>query len=202
MYPGAMDVGTSVWSGATLLLFVMDPFGNVPLVLTLLRDIDPARRRRIIARELVIALGVLLAFLFLGQTILDFLGLQEESVAIAGGIVLGIIGLRMIFPRADGVMGHQPQGEPFIVPLAVPLIAGPSAMATVILLARSEPDAMGRWLLAVLIAWGITAVVLLASPSLYRVLRERGLQAIERLMGMLLIMIAVQMVLDGLGSAL
>ena len=191
----------SVWSGATLLLFVMDPFGNLPLVLSLLRDIDPARRRRIIARELLIALGILLVFLFLGQAILDFLGLQQGSVAIAGGIVLGIIGMRMVFPRSEGIMGQQLQGEPFIVPLAVPLIAGPSAMATVILMARSNPDAMGRWLLAVLLAWGITAVVLLAAPSLYRVLRDRGLQAIERLMGMLLIMIAVQMVLNGFGSA-
>lgn len=196
-----MDVGTGIWSAATLLLFVMDPFGNVPLVLTLLKDMEPARRRRIIARELLIALAVLLLFLFLGQVILDFLGLQQESVAIAGGIVLGIIGMRLIFPRQEGVMGHQPEGEPFIVPLAVPLIAGPSAMATVILLARTDPDAMGRWLGAVLIAWGITATVLLAAPALYRLLRDRGLQAIERLMGMLLIMIAVQMVLDGLRSS-
>ena len=197
-----MDVGAGVWSGATLLLFVMDPFGNIPLVLSLLKDIEPSRRRRIIARELLIALGVLLTFLFLGQEILDFLGLQRESVTIAGGIVLGIIGLRLIFPRQDGVMGHQPTGEPFIVPLAIPLIAGPSAMATVIVMARSEPGATGQWLLAILIAWGISAAVLLSAPTLYRLLRERGLQAIERLMGMLLIMIAVQMVLNGLGSAL
>lgn len=197
-----MEATASVWSAATLLLFVMDPFGNVPLVLSLLKDIDPARRRRVIARELLIALGVLLAFLFLGQAILDFLGLQRESVTIAGGIVLGIIGLRLIFPRADGVMGHQPSGEPFIVPLAIPLIAGPSAMATVILMARSAPEAIGRWLLAILLAWGISAVILLSAPTLYRLFRERGLQAIERLMGMLLIMIAVQMVLNGLDSAL
>lgn len=197
-----MDPATGVWSAATLLLFVMDPFGNVPLVLSLLRDIDPGRRRRILLRELAIALVVLLAFLFLGQAILDFLGLQEESVSIAGGIVLGIIGMRMIFPRREGVMGHQPAGEPFIVPLAVPLIAGPSAMATVILLARTAPEAMGHWFSAIMIAWGITAAILLVSPLLYRILRERGLTAIERLMGMLLVMIAVQMVLDGLGSAL
>jgi multiple antibiotic resistance protein len=197
-----MDFGASVWSAATVLLFVMDPFGNVPLVLKLLEKVDPARRRRVIARELGFALAVLLVFLFAGQAILDFLGLQRESVTIAGGIVLGIIGLRLIFPRPEGLLGHQPDGEPFLVPLAIPLIAGPSAMATVILMARTAPDEMGRWVGAVLLAWGITAAVLLSAPALYRLLRDRGLQAIARLMGMLLIMIAVQMVLNGLGSAL
>lgn len=197
-----MDFGGNLWSAATVLLFVMDPFGNVPLALKLLEKVPPARRRRVIARELGFALVVLLVFLFAGQAILTFLGLQSESVTIAGGIVLGIIGLRLVFPRPEGVMGHQPDGEPFLVPLAIPLIAGPSAMATVILMARQAPDAMGRWALAVLVAWAITAAVLLAAPALYRVLRERGLQAIERLMGMLLIMIAVQMVLNGLEAAL
>ena len=196
-----MEFGANVWSAATVLLFVMDPFGNVPTVLALLRDVDPSRRRRVIARELLIALGVLMVFLFAGQAILDFLGLQRESVTIAGGIVLGIIGLRLIFPRPEGLMGHQLAGEPFLVPLAIPLIAGPSAMATVILMARNAPDQMGRSALAILLAWGLTAAVLLAAPTLYRLLRERGLQAVARLMGMLLIMIAVQMVLNGLDSA-
>jgi multiple antibiotic resistance protein len=197
-----MEFGASIWSAATVLLFVMDPFGNVPMVLTLLKGVDPARRRFVIARELGFALLVLMTFLFAGQAILDFLGLQSESVTIAGGIVLGIIGLRLIFPRPEGLLGHQPGGEPFLVPLAIPLIAGPSAMATVILMARTAPDAMGRWVGAVLLAWGITAAVLLSAPALFRLLRERGLQAIARLMGMLLIMIAVQMVLNGLDSAL
>lgn len=197
-----MDFGASVWSAATVLLFVMDPFGNVPTVLALLDKVDPSRRRRIIARELLFALGVLLLFLFVGQAILDFLGLQRESVTIAGGIVLGIIGLRLIFPRPEGLLGSTPEGEPFLVPLAIPLIAGPSAMATVILMSRTAPDAMGRWVGAVLLAWGLTAAVLMSAPMLYRLLRERGLSAIARLMGMLLIMIAVQMVLNGLNSAL
>lgn len=196
-----MEFGGNVWSAATVLLFVMDPFGNVPTVLALLRDVEPSRRRRVIARELLIALGVLMVFLFAGQAILNFLGLQRESVTIAGGIVLGIIGLRLIFPRPEGLMGHQLAGEPFLVPLAIPLIAGPSAMATVILMARNAPDQMGRSALAILLAWGLTAAVLLAAPTLYRLLRERGLQAVARLMGMLLIMIAVQMVLNGLDSA-
>ena len=135
-----IDLSDSVWSAAVVLLFVMDPLGNLPVVISLLRDIDPKRRRFIILRELFFALGILLLFLFLGQTILDFLELQQESVTIAGGIVLLVIGLRMVFPQGHGIMGDQPEGEPFLVPLAVPLIAGPSAMATLILMARSNPD--------------------------------------------------------------
>ncbi len=192
-----MSVGSDVWSAAVLLFFVMDPFGNIPMVLSLLKDVAPERRRKVVLRELVIALLVLLFFLFLGQQILDFLGLHEESVSIAGGIVLAVIGLRMVFPRPEGVMGQQPEGEPFIVPLAVPLIAGPSAMAMVILMARSDPSAMGMWTLALLLAWVGTAAVILASPLLMKLLRQRGLAALERLMGMLLIMLAVEMVVDG-----
>ena len=193
-----MEASISIWTAAVLLFFVMDAFGNVPLVLALLKDVEARRRRRVVLRELIIALAVLAFFLFLGQQILNFLGLHEESVSIAGGIVLGVIGLRMIFPRPDGVMGHQLGGEPFIVPLAIPLIAGPSAMAMVILMARSDPGAMGKWLLALIIAWAGTAVVLLSAPLLLRILRERGLAALERLMGMLLIMLAVEMVLSGI----
>lgn len=192
-----MSVGSDAWSAAVLLFFVMDPFGNIPMVLSLLKDVAPERRRKVVLRELVIALLVLLFFLFLGQQILDFLGLHEESVSIAGGIVLAVIGLRMVFPRPEGVMGQQPEGEPFIVPLAVPLIAGPSAMAMVILMARSDPSAMGMWTLALLLAWVGTAAVILASPLLMKLLRQRGLAALERLMGMLLIMLAVEMVVDG-----
>lgn len=193
-----MELTESVWSAAIVLLFVMDPLGNIPLFLSLLKGIEPERRRRVLVRELFAALVVLLIFLFFGQFLLDFLHLRRESVAIAGGIVLLIIGVRMVFPTKEGVMGATPQGEPFIVPLAIPLIAGPSALATLILMVRSNPDRMGSWLAALLLAWGATAILLLMAPFLYRVLRERGLIAVERLMGMLLIMIAVQMFLDGL----
>ena len=193
-----MDVGANAWSAAVVLFFVMDPFGNAPLVLSLLKDVEKSRRRKVVFRELLIALGVLLFFLFLGPDILLFLGLQEQSVEIAGGIVLGVIGLRMIFPTPEGVMGHQIGGEPFIVPLAIPLIAGPSAMATVIVMAKADGGNIGTWVIAVLLAWVGTAAVLLAAPALYRVLKERGLIAIERLMGMILIMLAVQLAVNGI----
>lgn len=196
------ELTPSVWSSAVILVFVMDPVGNIPPILALLRDLPPRRRRLVILRELVIALGVLLGFLLFGQAILDFLDLQQESVTIAGGIVLLIIALRMIFPSREGLMGVMPEGEPLIVPLAVPMIAGPSTMATLILMVRSDPGRLGSWLAALLLAWAVTAVLLLAAPVLYRLLRERGLLAMERLMGMLLVMIAVQMVVNGVRSVL
>ena len=175
----------------------MDPLGNIPILLSVLKGIDPKRQRVIIIRELLIALGILLVFLFMGKPLLNFLHLQQEAVTISGGIILLIIGLRMIFPTRDGLMGPQPNGEPFIVPLAIPLIAGPSVLAMLMLMTQSSPGKMTHWFFALIIAWTITAVILLIAPKLLKVLRERGLIALERLMGMLLVMMAVQMLIDG-----
>lgn len=192
------DLGGSIWSAAVLLFFLMDPLGNIPVLLSVLKGISPKRQRIIIIRELLIALVILVIFLFGGQSLLNFLHLQQESVTIAGGIILLIIGLRLIFPRSDGVMGKQPDGEPFIVPIAIPMIAGPSVLAMLILMTKNEPEQLSNWFFALLIAWTITALLLLAAPFLYRILRERGLKAIERLMGMILVMMAVQMLINGI----
>lgn len=192
------DLGGSIWSAAVLLFFLMDPLGNIPVLLSVLKGISPRRQRIIIIRELLIALVILVIFLFGGQSLLNFLHLQQESVTIAGGIILLIIGLRLIFPRSDGVMGKQPDGEPFIVPIAIPMIAGPSVLAMLILMTKNEPEQLSNWFFALLIAWAITALLLLAAPFLYRILRERGLKAIERLMGMILVMMAVQMLINGI----
>lgn len=187
----------SVWSSAIVLIFLMDPLGNIPVLLSVLKGIDPKRQRVIIMRELLIALGILLIFLFMGKPLLNFLHLQQEAVTISGGIILLIIGLRMIFPTPDGLMGPQPNGEPFIVPLAIPLIAGPSVLAMLMLMTQSSPGKMTHWFLALILAWAITAAILLVAPKLLKVLRERGLIALERLMGMILVMMAVQMLIDG-----
>ena len=120
----------------------------------------------------------------------------------AGGIVLFLIGIRMIFPRPEGLLGELPDGEPFIVPLAIPLIAGPSGMAAVMLMGSNEPHRLGEWSLALLLAWAATAAILLCAPLLYRLLGRRALSAVERLMGMLLVAISVQMLLDGLSAYL
>ena len=197
-----MIFNAEIISSAVVLFFVMDPLGNIPIFLSLLKDIEPKRRWKIISRELLIALVILLIFLFFGQKLLSLLQLESESVSIAGGIILFIIGIRMVFPSRRGVMGDQLEGEPFIVPLAIPLIAGPSALATLMLLVNSDPTNMLNWLSVLMIAWTLTAVILLSAPIFYKILRRRGLAAIERLMGMILIMISVQMLVTGIKSVI
>lgn len=193
-----VDIGNSILSAAVLLFFLMDPLGNIPVLLSVLKGIEPKRQRFIIARELAIALVILIIFLFAGKPLLNFLHLQQETVTISGGIILLIIGLRMIFPKPEGIMGANPDGEPFLVPIAIPLIAGPSVLAMLILMTQSNPNNTINWLLALFIAWASSAVILLAAPFLLKVLKHRGLNALERLMGMLLVMMAVQMLINGI----
>ncbi|WP_240097085.1 YhgN family NAAT transporter [Thermomonas flagellata] len=192
----------TVVSAAVLLFFILDPLGNIPVFLSLLKGLPPARQRRILVRELLIALAVLMLFLWGGQYALELMHLRQESVSIAGGIVLFLIGLRMIFPTPEGVMGEVPGGEPFIVPMAIPLIAGPSGMAAVMLLGSQEPHRMGDWMLALVLAWAATAAILFSATYLKRLLGTRALTAIERLMGMVIVAISVQMLLDGLAGYL
>ena len=189
-------------SAAILLFLILDPLGNVPVFLSLLRGLPPKRQRYVLARELLIALGVLFLFLFAGKSILAAMHLRQESVSIAGGIVLFLIGLKMIFPGQDGLAGPQAEGEPFIVPMAIPLVAGPSGMAAVILMASNEPDRLGDWSLALFIAWAATAAILFSATFLYKMLGHQVLTAVERLMGMLLVALSVQMLLDGVQSYL
>lgn len=189
-------------SAAILLFLILDPLGNVPLFMSLLKTLPPRRQRIVLARELLIALAVLLLFLLAGKAILDAMHIRQESVSIAGGIVLFLIGIRMIFPPPEGLLGELPDGEPFIVPMAIPLIAGPSGMAAVILMSSSEPDRIADWVLALVIAWGATAVILFSSTYLYKWLGQRVLTAVERLMGMLLVALSVQMFLDGVAKYL
>lgn len=178
------------------LFLVMDPIGNVPLFLSVLRTVEPGRRRRILVREIGIAYLVLAAFLLAGTRMMQLVGLEQPAIGIGGGIVLFLIAIRMVFPAPHGSPGAGLEGEPFIVPLAVPLVAGPSALATLLLLQSTMP--LPLLFGALTIAWAISAVILLSSTFLYRVLGERGLVAMERLMGMLLVMVAVQMLLNGL----
>jgi small neutral amino acid transporter SnatA (MarC family) len=188
----------TIASAALLLFLILDPLGNIPVFLGLLRSLPPQRQRVVVMRELLIALGVLMVFLWGGKYALEVMHLRQDSVAIAGGIVLFLIGIRMIFPPPEGLMGELPGGEPFIVPLAIPLVAGPSGMAAVLLMGSNEPDRLGEWSLALLIAWGATAAILFSATYLYKWLGMRVLTAVERLMGMLLVAISVQMFLDGL----
>ena len=193
-----VDIGNSILSAAVLLFFLMDPLGNIPVLLSVLKGIEPKRQRFIIARETAIALVILIIFLFAGKPLLNFLHLQQETVTISGGIILLIIGLRMIFPKPEGIMGANPDGEPFLVPIAIPLIAGPSVLAMLILMTQSSPDNMLNWFFALVIAWASSSIILLTAPFLLRLLKHRGLTALERLMGMILVMMAVQMLINGI----
>jgi multiple antibiotic resistance protein len=193
-----MDLASAI----VTLLLVMDPLGNVPVFLSVLKTVRPERRRRVLAREVALAYVVLVASVMVGNTLLRMLRLTEETISVAGGIVLFLIAIRMVFPGAREGGGELPEGEPFIVPLAVPLIAGPSTLATLLLLQRSAPGHTGVLLAALTVAWALSGAILLSATFLHRLLGERGLMALERLMGMLLVMIAVQMFLNGLKSFL
>jgi MarC family membrane protein len=184
-------------SAVVTLFLIMDPLGNIPPFLSILRTVKPERRRRVLIRELCFAYIVLLAGLFLGNLVLTFLRLDEATISVAGGIVLFLIALRMIFP-IEGPGEDTRDDEPFIVPLAVPLFAGPSALAFLLLLQRSAPGRTASLLLAMTMAWAASGVILLSATFLHRLLRERGLIAMERLMGMLLVMVAAQMFLNGI----
>ena len=187
-----------VLSAIVTLFLVMDPLGNILPFGAALRQVPPERRRRVVARELVIAYAVLALFLLIGEPLLAWLKVSQESIAIAGGIVLFLIALRMIFPTEGGLVGESIEGEPFIVPLAIPLLAGPSALSALLLLAHTAPERLATWFLALTLAWAASAAILLSSGWFTRLLRQRGLVAMERLMGMILVVLAVQLFLDGL----
>lgn len=183
-------------SATLLLLTIMDPLGNVATFVSALRPVPVEKRLRVIARELVVALVILVAFLFAGPWLLGLLHLKQEALFISGGIVLFLIALKMIFPPSKH--DEEPMSEPFMVPLATPMVAGPSVLATLLVLVSTQPEMLWSWFTALVIAWAITAAVLLCSPAIARVLRDRGAMAVERLMGMLLVMVAVQMFLNGI----
>jgi MarC family membrane protein len=189
-------------SAAVLLFFVMDPLGNVPLFLSALRHVEPSRHRIVIVRELGIALAILVAFLFVGRYLLELLHVSPAALTAGGGIILLLIALRMIFPTSERSLREDVEGEPFIVPLAVPYTAGPSTLATELLLMSGEPGRWPVWLGAVVLAWLASAVILFFSAGLRKLLGERGLTAMERLMGMLLVIVAVEMLMTGIAEYL
>jgi MarC family membrane protein len=184
-------------SSVGVLLLTMDPLGNVPNFVAVLHQVPAERRTGVVVRELFIALVLMLGFLFAGGQLMALLGIKPEAITIAGGILLFLIAVEMIFPSSQRRAAEGIGGDPFIVPLATPLVAGPSTLATLILLSNKEGGAMGA-LPALVVAWIATFVCLVSAPALARILRERGARAVERLMGMILVMLAVQMFLNGL----
>lgn len=191
------EAALQILSASLTLFLVIDPLGNVALLTPMLKDIAPPRRRTVIIRECLIAFAILTAFMFFGPASLDLLQVRAPALPVAGGVVLFLIALRMIFRQPGGIFGDDAEsGEPFIVPLAMPLLAGPSAMAAVTLLATQIGWA--RVLPALAINGAISLVILLQADRLARLLGHRGASAVERLMGMLLTILAVQMFLTGL----
>jgi len=181
-------------SATVLLLLITDPFGNIPVFANALKNVPPERRAKVILRENLIAFGLLLAFMFMGQSFLQLMGLRETSLQMAGGVVLFLIALRMIFPPPSSSAQEQEfVGEPLIVPLAIPAIAGPSALATVILLVSRAPERRLEWIAALALTIAISSVVLLLAERIQRLLGERFVVAVERLMGLILVAVAVEM---------
>ena len=183
------------------LFLLMDSIGNIPLYISFLKKLHPSRQRVVIVRELLIALVIIILFNFLGDGLMNFLDVQSDTIQIAGGIILFLICLKMIFPPThDPNEGLPHDGEPLIVPLAVPLVAGPAVLAAVVIYSK-QTDSF-TMIGAILIAWIATLIILLSSSFLKQILGWRGIMALERLMGLILILIAVQMFMSGFGSCL
>lgn len=187
-----------VASASVTLFLIMDPLGNAPIFNAVLASLERPVRVIVVARELLIALLILFGFLVAGNTLMLFLGLTRPALSIAGGILLFMISLRMVFPTAVTLPVQTEQDSPFIVPLAVPLIAGPSSITVLLLLSSSRPDQLTEWALALLLAWLATTILLLVSPLLLALIGQRGSRALVRLMGMILVILATQMLLDGI----
>ncbi len=187
-------------SALILLLLVTDPLGNIPIFVAALRGVPPKRKPVVILRECLIAFAILLLFMLFGNRFMDALGLSDVSLQIGGGVILFLIALRMVFPVPEGIFGAAPGGEPFIVPLAIPALAGPSALATVLLLVSRDPSRLFEWVAALAVAIAACALVLMFSEKLQRRLGERAVTAFERLMGLVLTAISVEMILKGIRS--
>ena len=190
----------TILSAALMLFLVMDPIGNIPNFLSVLKEVEPDRKTKIIFREMVIALVILMLFLFGGRLLMQVLGIREPALSLAGGIILFLIALRMIFPPREGVFGTGPEGEPLIVPMAIHLIAGPSALSTVLVIVNRDPQRWPQWLAALGCAWLVSGIILVAANPLSQLLGKKVITALEKVMGMLLTVIAVQMFINGLAK--
>lgn len=192
----------TTFSAIVLLFLIMDPIGNIPLFLSALKNVNEQRQKQIIIRELLIAWLVMIIFLFAGQHVLHLLNISEPSLTIAGGIILFLIAIRMIFPEYEKKNEQVIDSEPFIVPLAIPSIAGPAALASVLFIANRHPERWPWWLLAITMACIASGIILFFASVLSRYLGKRGIIALERLMGLILVTISVQMFMTGITNFL
>ncbi len=192
-----------IFSSALIFFLVMDPIGNIPLFLSVLKYTEKTRRKSIIFRECFIAFVVMLVFLFSGKYILALLGVTKTALNISAGIILFLIAVKMVFPISEhDFIGTQPHGEPFIVPLAIPLFAGPSTLSMAIIMTSREPHKIIYFFWALSLAWLLSTFILLASNKIGELIKERGLIAVERLTGLILTAVSAQMFIDGLQEIL
>jgi len=192
---------TTFISATILLILTTDPLGNIPLFIAALEEVAPERRLLVITREVLIAFALLMTFMLFGRHFLAVLHLSEEALSVAGGVILLLIAINMIFPHHSARLGeHEVKREPFIVPLAVPLISGPSAMATVLLLSSRNPGRSLEWTCAIFISMALVYAVFLLALRIQKLLGEDAITAMERLMGLVLTAIAVEMLLGGVAS--
>ena len=184
-------------SATILLVLILDPFGNIPIFANALRNVALERRPKVILREVLIAFGLLLAFMFMGEGFLRVMNLSELALQLAGGVILFLIALRMVFPPPTSLEPEQ-MVEPLIVPLAIPAIAGPSALATVLLLVSQQPERRLEWIAALCVTMLVSAVVLVSAERIQRLIGNSLVVAVERLMGLVLVSVAIEMMLRGI----
>lgn len=191
-----MKSNPQIFSMALTFFLMIDAIGNIPLFASLLKAFDPKKQQRIILREMLIALVVIILFEFLGDVILNFINIKTPTIIIAGGVILFLIALKMIFPPQTESIADNMDKEPFIVPLAIPLVAGPAILAAVMLYA-GQAESHFSIISAIFIAWALSTLILLSASYLTKLIGKRGISALERLMGLVLILIAIQMLLEG-----
>jgi MarC family membrane protein len=185
------------WSATILLVLITDPIGNIPIFANALKHVAPERRPLVILREILIAFVLLLTFMFVGESFLRVMNLSDLALQIGGGVILFLIALRMVFPPPEGVDAEQ-MTEPLIVPLAVPAVAGPSALATVLLLVSQQPEKRLEWIGALCVTMMVSAVVLVSAERIQRLIGNRPVLAMERLMGLVLVSVSIEMLLRGI----
>lgn len=191
-------------STTLLLFFVMDPIGNIPIFVVLLEKKTLTQKNWIVVREVIFSMLILIFFLFLGNSILKYLNISQSSLKLTGSIILFIISIRMIFPMTTYsqtqhyIFGELPEGDPFLFPLAIPSLAGPSAITTVILISNQNPMMINIWIFSIIISCFFALLILLSSNYILKFTGKKGIYALEKLMGMALVAISVEMFLKGI----
>jgi len=198
---------SALFAAFTTMFIIIDPPGLAPVFIALTQGMSVAQRRAIAIRACLVSACLLMVFLFLGEAVLGFIGISMDAFRIAGGILLFLTALDMLFQRrqarrednaAEGQAEHH--DDPSVFPLALPMIVGPGAITTIILLAgqadgAADCGAIAGVILAVLV---IVFLAFLASNTIERALGKTGLNILTRVLGMLLAALAVQFILDGL----